>query len=453
MARRIAGGWTRPFREDTEGGIFYGWWMVGAGFLMKLVYALLVFQAFGAYVAVLREEFEWSKTLFAGAFAMSRVESGALGPLQGWMVDRFGPRRVMQIGVVIMALGFFWFSQINSPEMFVLSFFTVSLGAGLAGFMTLTIAVVKWFERRRATALGLMSTGMAVGGLLIPLLILSLDTFGWRDTALASGVIVLLIGFPISLVMRTAPEEHGHHVDGRRDLSTGQARRAPQPDFTTRQALRTRAFWFVSLGHASAVLIVSAVMVHLIVYVSEDLGYSLGFAGALVSLMTACMMVGQVGGGFVGDRVNKRLLVVGCMIGHVAGLLLLANATALWMLLVFAIAHGLSWGTRGPQMAAIRADYFGRTSFGTIMGFSSMIVMFGMMLGPIIAGAMADATGSYTAGFTLLAVMAAAGSLFFVLARPPRRPLPIGAAAARPAGAGHTEPARPAPRGGTEGAR
>ena len=454
MARRIAGGWTRPFREDTEGGIFYGWWMVGAGFLMKLVYALLVFQAFGAYVAVLREEFEWSKTLFAAAFAMSRVESGALGPLQGWMVDRFGPRRVMQIGVVIMALGFFWFSQIDSPAMFVLSFFAVSLGAGLAGFMTLTIAVVKWFERRRATALGAD---------------VDRDGRGRAPDPAAD---------PVAGYVRLA--RHGvrvrHHRAGGRlppsrwscaprprstaitsmaaaTSSTGQARRAPLPDFTTRQALRTRAFWFVSLGHASAVLIVSAVMVHLIVYVSEDLGYSLGFAGAMVSLMTACMMVGQVGGGFVGDRVNKRLLVVGCMIGHVAGLLLLANATALWMIVVFAIVHGLSWGTRGPQMAAIRADYFGRTSFGTIMGFSSMIVMFGMMLGPIIAGVMADATGSYTAGFTVLAAMAAAGSLFFVLARPPRRPAPVGAGAARPAVTGHTEPARPSPRGGTEGAR
>ena len=97
MANRISDGWTRPFREDTEGGIFYGWWMVGAGFLMKMLYALLVFQAFGAYVAVLREEFGWSKTLFAVAFSMSRVESGAMGPAQGWLVDRIGPRAAREM--------------------------------------------------------------------------------------------------------------------------------------------------------------------------------------------------------------------------------------------------------------------------------------------------------------------------------------------------------------------
>jgi sugar phosphate permease len=408
-------------RTVRTGTIYYGWWIVAAGFTMQAVYGVLVFQSFGAYVAVLRDEFGWSKTLFAAAFAMARVESGALGPFQGWMVDRFGPGMVMRIGLVVMAAGFFWFSQLSSPATFLLSFFVVSVGAGLAGFMTLTISVVKWFERRRATALGLMSTGLAVGGLLVPVFVLTIDEFGFRTTAAASGVLVLLIGLPISFVVRGNPEDYGYHVDGaHRPRSAESAARSP--DFMAREALHTRAFWFISIGHASAVLIVSAVMVHLVVYVNEDLGYSLGTAGGVVALMTAFMLVGQVSGGYLGDRFNKRIIVVGCMAGHVGSLFLLANATTLWMVLLFAVGHGLSWGTRGPLMAAIRADYFGRTSFGTIMGFSSMIVMLGMVAGPLIAGVLADETGSYTTGFTVLAIMAGIGSIFFVLARPPQRP-------------------------------
>ena len=447
MATRESRALTRLFRDQRQDKIYYGWWMVGAGFVLQAVYAVLVFQSFGAYVAVLRDEFGWSKTLFAAAFAMSRVESGALGPLQGWMVDRFGPRLVMQIGIVIMAAGFFWFSQLDSSVTFLLSFFVISIGAGLAGFMTLTIALVKWFERRRATALGLMSTGLAVGGLLVPVLVVAIDSFGWRDTAFVSGILVLVVGLPISFVMRTAPEEHGYHLDGEREPPARARAREDSGDFTVRQALRTRAFWFIALGHASAVLIVSAVMVHLVVYINEDLGYSLGAAAAMIALMTAFQMVGQIGGGFLGDRVNKRLLVVACMALHVFGLLLLANATALWMVAIFAIAHGLGWGGRGPQMAAIRADYFGRASFGTIMGFSSMIIMLGMIFGPLIAGVMADETGTYTAGFTLLAALAGVGSIFFVLLRPPQRPsaAPAGDAALEPAPASAqvaVEPAR-----------
>ena len=417
----------RGLRHLRQGPIYYGWWMVGASFAMQALYAVLIFQSFGAYVAVLRDEFGWSKTLFAAAFAMARVESGALGPFQGWLVDRFGPQRVMQIGLLIMAAGFFWFSQLTSPTTFLLSFFVLSVGAGLAGFMTLATAVVKWFERRRATALGLMSTGLAVGGLLVPLMIITIEEFGWRNTTFVSGILVLAIGLPLSLVMRGDPEAHGYHVDGARGPSPAQ-RAAPRArDFTAREALRTSAFWYIALGHASALLIVSAVMVHLVLYVNEELGYSLGAAGAMVALMTAFMIVGQIGGGVIGDRVSKQRIIVGSMALHVAALLLLANATALWMVALFAIGHGLAWGTRGPLTAALRADYFGIASFGTIMGFSSLVMMMGMILGPIIAGVMADETGSYTAGFTLLAALAGVGSIFFVLLRPPRRP---GAAAA-----------------------
>jgi OFA family oxalate/formate antiporter-like MFS transporter len=89
------------------------------------------------------------------------------------------------------------------------------------------------------------------------------------------------------------------------------------------------------------------------------------------------------------------------------------------MVLLFAVLHGLSWGMRGPLMAAIRADYFGSASFGTITGVSSMIVMFGMILGPLVAGVLADRTGSYVPGFSVLAALAAAGSVAFWRARRP----------------------------------
>jgi len=108
--------------------------------------------------------------------------------------------------------------------------------------------------------------------------------------------------------------------------------------------------------------------------------------------------------------------------GHAIGLVLLAFATSFWMIVLFAMLHGLAWGTRGPLMQAIRADCFGRTSFGTILGFSSMIVMLGMTFGPVCAGLMADRTGNYEAGFTVLAGLAAMGSVFFILATPPKPP-------------------------------
>jgi MFS family permease len=129
------------------------------------------------------------------------------------------------------------------------------------------------------------------------------------------------------------------------------------------------------------------------------------------------------------------------MAGHVIALLLVAYATALWMVIAFAVIHGLAWGGRGPQMQSLRADYFGRTSFGLINGFATLVVMMGMTLGPLIAGILADQTGSYKPGFTILAAMAALGSISFILATPPAPPGTSRQRAADDAGATGVAPA------------
>jgi MFS family permease len=157
----------------------------------------------------------------------------------------------------------------------------------------------------------------------------------------------------------------------------------------------------------------------MVVHVTERLGFSLPQAASVVALMTVMQAVGQVSGGWLGDRFSKRRIAAACMLGHAVGLVVLALATAFWMVLTFAILHGLSWGMRGPLMAAIRADYFGSASFGMISGISSMVLMVGMMGGPLVAGILADRTGSYVPGFTVLAGLAALGSGFFLLARRP----------------------------------
>jgi MFS family permease len=412
------------------GRIFYGWWIVAAGFGLEVLIGALMFHAYGAYLVLLREEFGWSKTLLAAAFSMARMESGILGPIQGWLTDRLGPQVLIRAGMIIFGVGFLLFSQISSPVGFFLAFFIMAVGASLGGYLPIGVAIVNWFHRRRALALSLSATGMAVGGFLTPLVVLALTRIGWRWTAFASGVVVLLVGLPLAQLVRHHPEPHGYTPDGdppipgRMPSQPGHSLRPLEanPSFTAAEAMRTRAFWFIAIGHGAALLVVSAVMVHLVIHVTERLGYTLAQSAAVVALMTLMQMIGQVTGGWAGDRFSKRLIVVGCMIGHAVGLLSLAFAAAFWMVLAFAVLHGLAWGIRGPLMSAIRADYFGSSSFGTITGMSSMIVMLGMIAGPVIAGVLADRTGSYELGFSVLAGLAAAGSVFFGLARRPVEP-------------------------------
>lgn len=405
-----------------RGKVFYGWWIVLASANAQLLASILWMQSYGAYVVLMQEEFGWSKTLFAGAFALARFESGILGPLQGWLVDRFGPRLILTIGMLMFGIGFVLFSRIDSLLGFYLTFALIALGSSLGGFATLMVSLVNWFNRHRSKAVAFSQVGYAVGGFCLPLLIYALQSYGWRPTALVSGLLVLVIGIPLVQVVRHRPEELGETVDGIADLPDGSPATATQTSFTTRQALRTQAFWLISVGHAIALLTVASLMVHLIPHLTEGMGYSLPRAGSVVALLTGFQLMGQFLGGYLGDRFDKRAICTACMLGHAAGLLLVTFADAWPAILAFAALHGLAWGARGPQMIALRADYFGAASFGTILGFSSLIVMLGTMSGPILAGYLADTQGNYELGFSIIAGASLLGACCFWFAKPPAAP-------------------------------
>jgi sugar phosphate permease len=404
------------------GKIYYGWWIVLASANAQLLASVLWMQTFGAYLVLMQDEFGWSKTIFSAAFALARFESGFLGPLQGWLVDRFGPRVILTIGMVLFGIGFMLFSRIDSLLGFYLTFGLIALGSSLGGFATLMVSLVNWFSRHRSKAVAFSQAGYALGGFCVPLFVIALERFGWRDTAFASGLIVLVLGIPLVQFVRHRPEEIGEQVDGM-PLVPSAAGGVPEAiSFTTRQALRTSAFWLISIGHAIALLTVAALLVHLIPHLTEGMGYTLQRAALVISVMTVFQLLGQFAGGYLGDRLNKRAICAACMLGHALGLLLITWAEGFLPVLAFAAIHGFAWGTRGPQMIALRADYFGPAAFGTILGFSSMVVMLGTMAGPLLAGYLADTRGNYELAFSIIAGASVLGALCFWFARPPAAP-------------------------------
>ena len=404
------------------GRVFYGWWMVLAAAGIQLLSGLLLMHSFGAYAVEMQREFGWSKTLIAGAFAMTRVESGLLGPLQGWLVDRFGPQLILRIGLVLFAAGFVLFAATESIFVFYLSWALIAVGSSLGGFATLTVAIVNWFSRHRAKAVAVSQLGFSLGGLCVPVVILGLEHLGWRWTAAISAVAVLLIGLPLVQLVHHRPDTRGEVADGTTEPHPAARSSMPKDrDLTPREAMRTPAFWLISGGHALALLTVSATMAHLVAHLTGGLRFTLLEAGFIVTLLTACQMSGQLVGGWLGDRYDKRLVCVGCMLAHGAGFACLAYATSEALVVAFALLHGFGWGVRGPLMVALRADYFGAGSFGTIMGFSSLVAMFGMAFGSVFAGAMADYYGDFVMGFALLGAGSALGAVLFGVAKRPAR--------------------------------
>ena len=298
-----------------------------------------------------------------------------------------------------------------------------AFGMALAGFLTITSALVPWFERKRARALSIQTMGFALGGFAGPVLVLGFDRFGWRASLVGAGAILTVAIFFASIIISRTRAETGEPVDGipaDRLNDEPRAEGVSDDHFTARRAMRTRSFWMISLGHGSALIVVSATIAHIALYLTEDRGYTAQRAALIAGLIPIFQLLGTALGGYLGDRVNKRLIVAVAMCAHAVGLLVMTWIGGPAAIGVFVVLHGLAWGARGPLMQAIRADYFGATYFAQIMGWSAIIVTLGTVAGPLLAGMLADATGDYQLGFTIIAFLALFGNVFWFLATPPK---------------------------------
>ena len=432
----------RALMRTRDRRIFYGWWLLGAGVVATTLHGGLFTYGFAAFFVPLAADLGTSRGSLSVAFSFVRLESSLLGPIEGYLIDRFGPRRIMVVGYVIFAAGFLLFSRVHSLRAFYFAFALVALGGSLSGFLPVFTAVCNWFVRRRGVASGIAMSGINIGGVLVVVVALAITSFGWRTTAVGMAEAILLLGFPLAAMMRHRPQSHGFLPDGdpldtpapssgprgsEKQLGAAQVTRAgparEHADFTPMQALRTSAFWLLALAHGFSLLMVGAVTIHEIPLL-VDTGMTYETAAAILSLMTGFAIVGRIGGGFVGDKLGKKPTLIACFVMMAAGLVILGTTQSLAQAVLFAIPYGLGYGARGPMMVALRADYFGPRNFATIMGLSQPIMMIGSFIGPAAAGFAYDIQGSYAVVFTVIAVVGLTGAILVLFVRqpaPPRR--------------------------------
>lgn len=413
-------------RRFATGRVFFGWYIVSGGIVVQILLGGLVMHATGFYVAALQEEFMWSATLFGLALAMTRIESGALGPVQGWAIDRFGPRMMMRLGIASTAIGLILFGFINNQATFFIFYFIVSIGAGVGGFMTLTVAVVHWFQRTRARAMGYLMTGLAIGSFMTPLISFLIDGVGWRATSIGSGVLLMVVGQLIAtLIVR--PVDRGASAEPARaaTVSRPDAPAAPvqeRRDFTAREAMRTRSFWALSFAHGSPLLMVAAMSGFFVLRVSEIEGLGPGHAATAMAIGTVCQIATQLIGGYAGDVISKRLIIAVCLAGHAAAAVVVATADSFLMIILGAMLHYMAWGGRGPNINSLRADYFGRANIGLIMGWASVVMMIYSAGGSLLTGALRDLSDGWALPFLVAGIGTASGLIWLALATRPRLP-------------------------------
>ncbi|MCI2419548.1 MFS transporter [Saccharopolyspora sp. K220] len=394
-----------------------GWWIVAGGAILLTLQNGLIISAFGAYFVAITEDTGWDPRVIAIGFAIVQLGNGALSPVTGWCCDRLGTRAVVQIGTTVTAAGCALASRADGGGLFVGAVCVIALGCSAAGMTPLTVAVVQALAERRTLALGLLPSGVALGGLLVPAVVWSLTLMGWRATFLTVAVAIAVIGLVAGAVL---PTNRTSDVSppGEEVPST------PVPGHDLRSAVRTSAFWLLVAGHGSALMAVGAVNLHLIPLMTRDRGFSLAVASVAVAAMSVAQLVGQIITGMIGDHFDKRRFAISCMVVQTAVLVGLAALPGV-AVVAAAVVHGLAWGLRGPIMNSLRADYFGLASFGTIIGWSMGFVSLGMMSGPLLATAIAGGVGGYPAAFGALATITALGTVAFLLLRPPRLAKPV----------------------------
>ena len=422
-----------PAINQRARGLFYGWKMVGISVLVGSLISGSLLSGVGVWVKVLEDQFPWSRTQLTGAFSLTQLQSGAIGPIIGYFIDRLGPRRMVLIGLVLTGLGFVVFSRTTNLATFYLAFTLIMLGATSGTWLPFMTVANRWFIRKRTTAMAVSGEGHFIGGfLLIPLLAWAVtpSNYGWSTTALWIGVMFLAVAWPMSRFIRDRPEDYGQHPDGEAPSNPQEQRRpvddrsdrkmlaSDQADFTAGEAIRTSAFWYISFGHALSSMLFSTLKVHLILLLTDQ-GLSLQSAAYMWSVLMVSGAVFLPVGGYLGDRVPKTLAIFGFTTCQAIGFLLAAFAHSMPMAILAVVLYGAGFGGRDPLTSSIRGDYFGRTAFATITGIS-MVPLFAFNLGaPLFAATMFDTSGSYTLAFVILGSLGALSGVFFLLAKKP----------------------------------
>src|SRR3712207_5506056 len=321
----------------------------------------------------------------------------------------------MIVGGVLYAVSFVAFGLADSLLTYYAACLLMALSNSLVGLLVVSYSLNHWFRRRRTAAMGLAVTGFAVAGaVFIPLLVWAQTAYGWRTAAPGSGVGILLFAVPVMLLMRDAPEPYGLLRDGHppgRAGATGaaHARGGGLVDFTLGQALRTRAFWCITVGTALAMLVQSALVVHQFPHLERALDRET--VAFVLSAMNLVNIAGRLIGGALGDRLPKHTLLGVTLLGATLGVGIVAVATSLPLLLLYGAFFGFAWGVRAAVLNSLQGDYYGRAAYGRIVGLTGTLASPAAIAAPIVVGIAADAAGGYEGAFLVLTVISGASAV------------------------------------------
>lgn len=393
-------------------GIFYGWWTVFACFLIAFYVGGALFYGFTAFFEPIVEEFSWSYTQVSIAFSLRGLEMGILAPIMGFLVDRFGPRKLIFSGTFIAGFSLILLGLTNSLFMFYSAFILLALGTSGCASTVLLTTIAHWFRRNVGKAMGIVVCGFGAGGILIPLIVWLIDLYQWRTALIILGLGMWALGIPLSFVIRHRPEQYGYLPDGEvpaePNLSNKGHHREEGGNF--REVLKSRNLWKIGVAEAIRQMISMAVITHVMPYLSS-IGMSRASAAFVATSIPLFSIIGRFGFGWLGDIFDKRyvLVVLYCLFGM--GTLAFSHIHIKWLIFPFLLLFSPAFGGTVSLRGAIVREYFGRVYFGRLLGIIIGMSAIGGVIGPSAAGWTFDNVGSYQpvwlsfAGTTVIAIV------------------------------------------------
>lgn len=389
--------------------LFYGWWIVAASFLISVYVGCCGFFGFTAMIDPIVTEFGWSYTEVSFASSLRGLEMGILAPVVGVLVDRFGPRKIILIGVVTIGAAFILLSLTQSLWMFYAAFILLAFGGGGCTSVVTLAVVARWFRRNLGKAMGITVSGFGASGLLIPVVVWLIDSYGWRSAMVIQGLGMWVVGIPLALLIRNGPEEMGMIPDGAPLSKPGAAASSGRPEIPDveipfRNALTSRPFIYLNIVEALRFTTLTAVVIHVMPYLATG-GIPRETAGLVAAAIPLFSIPGRFGFGWMGDVTDKRYVMALSFSFMAAGLVAFHFAAVWWPIALFLLLFSPGFGGNMVMRGAVIREYFGVRSFGKLAGITLGAASIGGVIGPTLTGWVFDTYGTYNPVWVVFAAI------------------------------------------------
>jgi len=390
-------------RSGQEAGRFYGWYIVGAGFLISFI-GMGTRYSYGVFVKSLDADFQMTRTATSGVFSLYMILGCLIAIMGGWALDRYGPRKIGIFMGTFTGLSLILTSQARAPWQLLMTYsLFLSLGTG-AVYGVVNSTTSRWFVAKRGTAIGITSAGGGMGAIILaPFATYLISSFDWRTAFIVMGFISGIGMIAASLILIKEPRDIGYLPYGmkaepvEKDPAKGESP-LESPGLSLGQAWKAQPFWFLVLSWLFLSLGLHMVFIHVVPY-AADMGIAPMDAAFILSLLGLANIPGRLVVGKLSDAMGTKAIGVSCALIQLVALLWLMGSTRLWMLYAFAVAYGFLWGGASTVTTILTADIFGMRSLGAIMGMMSGGWAVGAAIGPAIGGYLFDVTGHYSMAF------------------------------------------------------